>query len=92
MVKGADPGIREGFCGLKGRTGMSSGKRLYRSRTEKMIGGVCGGVADYLGIDVTVIRLLWVLVTLLGGAGVLAYLVLWIVIPQEPPAGAAPPA
>ncbi|MCZ7662461.1 MAG: PspC domain-containing protein [Thermoleophilia bacterium] len=71
---------------------MSSGKRLYRSRTEKMIGGVCGGVADYLGIDVTVIRLLWVLVTLLGGAGVLAYLVLWIVIPQEPPAGAAPPA
>jgi phage shock protein PspC (stress-responsive transcriptional regulator) len=61
-----------------------TGKRLYRSRTEKMLGGVCGGLADYLDFDVTVIRVLWVLATLLGGSGALAYLVLWIVIPREP--------
>ncbi|MCA1792202.1 MAG: PspC domain-containing protein [Thioalkalivibrio sp.] len=61
-----------------------SGKRLYRSRTEKMLGGVCGGLADYLDFDVTLIRGLWVLATLLGGSGALAYLVLWIVIPREP--------
>lgn len=61
-----------------------AGKRLYRSRTENMLGGVCGGLADYLGFDVTLIRVLWVLATLLGGGGALAYLVLWIVIPREP--------
>ncbi|HZK49600.1 MAG TPA: PspC domain-containing protein, partial [Thermoleophilia bacterium] len=42
-----------------------SGKRLYRSRSEKMLGGVCGGLADYLDFDVTLIRILWVLATLL---------------------------
>ncbi len=61
-----------------------AGKRLYRSRTEKMLGGVCGGLADYLDIDVTIIRVLWVLASILGGSGALAYLVLWIVIPREP--------
>ena len=60
-------------------------RRLYRSRTEKMIAGVCGGVAEYFNTDPTVIRLIWVLITLLGGAGVLLYIILWIVMPLAPP-------
>lgn len=59
-------------------------KRLYRSRTEKMIGGVCGGVAAYFGIDPTLVRVLWVAVTLFAGLGILLYLILWVVMPQEP--------
>jgi phage shock protein C len=61
-------------------------KRLQRSRTEKMIGGVCGGLAAYFGVDPTIVRVLWVAVTLLGGAGLIAYLILWVIMPQEPPA------
>lgn len=59
-------------------------KRLYRSRDEKIIGGVAGGLAEYLDIDVTLIRVLWVLVTLLGGSGLLAYVIMWIIVPMEP--------
>jgi phage shock protein PspC (stress-responsive transcriptional regulator) len=66
-------------------------KRLYRSRSEKMVGGVCGGLAEYLGMDVTLIRVLWVLVTLLAGTGLLIYVVLWVLIPLEPLAGAEEP-
>ncbi len=60
-------------------------KRLYRSRDEKIIGGVCGGLADYLNVDPTLIRLALVLITLFGGAGIIAYLVLWVVVPLAPP-------
>lgn len=59
-------------------------KRLYRSRDERMIGGVCGGLAEYLNADPTLIRLLFVLFALAGGPGILAYLILWIVVPLEP--------
>lgn len=65
-------------------------KRLQRSRTEKMIGGVCGGLAEYFGIDPTIVRVIWVGVTLMGGAGIIAYLILWVVMPAEPPAPYAP--
>ena len=61
-------------------------KRLQRSRTEKMIGGVCGGLGEYFGVDPTIVRVLWVGVTLLGGAGIIAYLILWVIMPAEPPA------
>jgi phage shock protein C len=61
-------------------------KRLQRSRTERMIGGVCGGLAKYFNVDPTIIRVIWVAITLLGGAGVIAYLILWVVMPLEPPA------
>ena len=60
-------------------------KRLHRSRNEKMIGGVCGGLGEYFGIDPTIVRVLWVAVTLIGGAGILAYLILWIIMPLDPP-------
>jgi len=57
--------------------------RLTRSRTDRMVGGVCGGLAAYLRIDATIIRLLFVLMALGSGAGVFIYLVLWFVLPSE---------
>jgi len=60
-------------------------KRLYRSREEKIIGGVCGGLAEYLNVDPTLMRLALVLITLFGGAGIIAYLVLWVIVPLAPP-------
>jgi phage shock protein C len=57
-------------------------KRLFRSRQDRMIGGVCGGLGDYFGIDPTLVRLLFVFGTLMGFQGLLAYLVLLIVVPE----------
>lgn len=59
-------------------------KRLYRSYTDKMLGGVCGGLGEYFDIDPVIIRILFVVAVLFGGGGVLAYIILWIVIPQKP--------
>jgi phage shock protein C len=57
---------------------------LYRSRTEKVIGGVCGGLAKYLDIDVSIMRIITVLVVLAAGTGLLAYIIAMIIIPKEP--------
>lgn len=59
------------------------GKRLYRSR-DKKIAGVCGGIAEYFKIDPTIIRLIWAIAVLVYGTGLLAYLICWIVIPEDP--------
>ncbi len=59
-------------------------KKLYRSRSNKKLFGVCGGFAAYFGIDPTVIRLIWALLALIWGAGILAYLVAALVMPDEP--------
>ena len=59
-------------------------KRLYRSRKEKMIGGVCGGLGGYFDIDPVIVRILFVVAVFLGGSGVLAYIICWIIIPEEP--------
>ena len=60
-------------------------KRLYRSRKNRMIGGVCGGLAEYFGIDPVVVRLIAVLLLLPGGLpGFLPYIILWIVVPEAP--------
>jgi phage shock protein C len=62
-----------------------SDKTLYRSRGDRMAGGVCAGIADYFDLDPTVVRLLTVLVTLLtSGGAIIAYIVLWAVVPEEP--------
>ncbi len=63
------------------------GNRLYRSQTDRMLGGVCGGLAKYLNIDVTIVRLFFVVFTLLGGIGPLVYIILWIVVDSESTAG-----
>jgi len=59
-------------------------KRLYRSRTDRWFAGVCGGLGHYFGIDPTVVRALFVLFGLVVGGGILAYLLLWLIIPLEP--------
>ncbi|HEY4687773.1 MAG TPA: PspC domain-containing protein [Anaerolineae bacterium] len=58
-------------------------KRLYRSRTDRMIGGVCGGLGKYFGVDPSLVRLAFVLLFVFGGSGFLLYLILWIVLPEE---------
>lgn len=59
-------------------------KRLYRSRKERMIAGVCGGLAEYFDVDPTIIRLVAVLLALAGGPGLVVYIVMAIVVPEEP--------
>jgi phage shock protein C len=61
--------------------------RLYRSRSDRMLSGVCGGLGQYLGIDPTLVRLLFVLLTLGQGIGVLVYLALWLIVPLEGESG-----
>lgn len=61
-----------------------SAKKLYRSRVDRKIGGVCGGLGEYFGIDPTLVRLLFVLGLLFVGGALLIYLILLIVIPEEP--------
>lgn len=58
-------------------------KKLYRSTTNKTIAGVCGGLAEYLNIDPTIVRVIWALVAL-SGAGLLAYLLCALIIPEKP--------
>ena len=58
-------------------------KRLYKSRTDKKIDGVCAGIAEYFDVDPTVIRLAWVIFSLCGGSGVLAYIICAIIIPEK---------
>ena len=58
-------------------------KRLVKSQSKRMICGVCAGVGEYFGIDPTVIRLLWILLTFCGGSGLLAYIIASVVIPEN---------
>jgi phage shock protein C len=64
----------------------NASKALVRSRDGRMLAGVCAGVAGYFGLDVTLVRVIWAVVSVLtGGAGVLAYLAAWAIIPSEGP-------
>ncbi|MDD1675301.1 MAG: PspC domain-containing protein [Methanomicrobiales archaeon] len=59
-------------------------KNLYRSKRNRVVAGVCGGIGEYLEIDPTVIRVIWALFTIFSmGVGILAYLAAWIIIPEE---------
>lgn len=58
--------------------------QLYRSRTDTMLGGVCGGLAHYLGVDPTLVRLVAVLLAMSSGIGLVLYIVLWIIVPLNP--------
>ena len=59
-------------------------KKLFRSKKDSIIAGVCGGIAEYFDIDSTLVRLLVILVVFLGGIGVIAYIIAWIIIPPNP--------
>ena len=60
-------------------------KKLYRSGRDRMLGGVCGGIAEYFNVDPTLVRLLWVLFSLGSvGVGILVYIIAWAIIPENP--------
>lgn len=59
-------------------------KRLYKSKTDKKLSGVCSGIAEYFDIDPTIVRLIWVAAIFCGGGGVIAYIVAMLVIPAKP--------
>ncbi len=63
---------------------MEPPKKLYRSRKGKILAGVCGGLAEYLNLDPTIIRLAWVIFSLAYGVGVLVYIIAWLLIPNNP--------
>jgi phage shock protein PspC (stress-responsive transcriptional regulator) len=59
-------------------------RRLYRSQTNKVFAGVCSGIGEYFNIDATIVRLVWILITFLGGAGIIAYILAYFIIPEKP--------
>jgi len=59
-------------------------KRLYKSNSNKVIDGVCGGIGEYFNIDPTLVRLAWVVFCALGGSGLLAYIIMALIIPRQP--------
>jgi phage shock protein PspC (stress-responsive transcriptional regulator) len=79
-------GAKQPVAAAAGANAAQSGgrKRLVRSSTDKKIGGVCGGLADYFDLDPTIIRIVWLLAILFAGTGLIAYAVLWIALPLGP--------
>lgn len=68
---------------MKGMTVMAA-KKLYKSRRDRKIAGVCGGIGEYFGIDSTIVRLIWLFLALFVGSGILAYIIAALVIPDIP--------
>ncbi len=71
------------YCGTRVGSVLAR-KRLMRPRADRKIAGVCAGFAEYFDLDVTVVRLTWLIVSFMTGVGLLAYPIAWIVIPEEP--------
>ena len=63
---------------------MDATRKLYRSRTNRKVAGVCGGLAEYFNLDPTLIRVLFVALAVLGGSGIVLYLAMWIIVPRQP--------
>jgi phage shock protein C len=63
---------------------MDPTRKLYRSKTNRQVAGVCGGLAEHFNVDATLIRVLFVVLAVLGGSGLLLYVAMWIIIPKEP--------
>jgi phage shock protein C len=61
---------------------MEEPRKLYRSRSQRMIAGVCGGLADYFNIDATLVRVLFLLLAVFGGTGLVIYVVMWVIVPD----------
>ena len=74
-----------GRCSTSTVEGTTIGyKRLLRSSVDHKIAGVCGGIAEYYGWDPTLVRIAWIVLTLLGGSGILIYLIMWLVMAEAP--------
>ena len=63
---------------------MDATRKLYRSTTNRQVAGVCGGLAEYFNVDATLVRVLFVLLAVLGGSGLVLYVAMWIIVPKEP--------
>ena len=63
---------------------MDPTRKLYRSKTNRQLAGVCGGLAQYFNFDATLVRVLFVLLAVLGGSGLVLYVAMWIIVPKEP--------
>ena len=63
---------------------MDASRKLYRSTSNRQLAGVCGGLAEYFSLDPTLIRVLFVILAVLGGSGVILYIALWIIVPSNP--------
>ena len=63
---------------------MAEVRKLYRSRTNRQVAGVCGGLAEHFNLDATLLRVLFVVLAVLGGSGIVIYVAMWIIVPQEP--------
>jgi phage shock protein C len=61
---------------------MAQTRKLYRSRTDRKLAGVCGGLAQYFNLDATLIRVLFVALAVVGGSGLVIYLAMWIIVPK----------
>lgn len=92
IIPEAEPGTESPVAESPG--GSWRAKRLYRSKTDSRIAGVCGGIAEYFAVDSTAIRLLWVVLSIFPGAiicGVLTYVVAWFIVPAADVVAASPP-
>ena len=65
-------------------------KRLYRSESNRMLAGVCGGLGEFFGIDATLVRILFVVLAFASGFGIVAYVVMWLIVPTRSKAGVPP--
>jgi phage shock protein C len=80
------------YCGARMRPAFSH-RRLMRSATDSRIAGVCGGLAEYLGVDPTIVRLFWAILAIVPGGivgGIVAYVVAWVIMPKAPVPVSAP--
>lgn len=69
---------------------MPEAPRLTRSETDRLVAGVCGGLGTHFGIDATIVRIVFVLLAVFGGSGVVLYLALWLIVPREAKVDAVP--
>ena len=63
---------------------MEATRKLYRSKTNRQLAGVCGGLAEYFNLDATLVRVLFILLAVLGGSGLVLYVAMWIIVPKQP--------
>ena len=88
---GREMAERDSFCPTCGKpihtapagSQPGAGKRLYRPSRDRKIAGVCSGFAQYLGIDVTLVRIVWLIMLICYGVGLMAYIIAWIAMPKE---------